>query len=825
MPSARQIVERLPRLGEAGPEPALRLLAGELLQQLDGLADGLALVGEQVHRALDDPVAHELPAGVEHRAGDRLVGFHHVGVDGGGGADLPLGERVQQPPEPHPHPVVVPRPVGHVGHDGHALGRRQVLARHRLLDVPLLDVDDGPHRDAGALGELPGWAGGEGRVVEAIAGQSHGASSVAESTRLYGKRQGGQGPPRVACPARAAAPEVTCTVACEAIAGDGRSDRPRAREASREAWPRCVARVLLSPLTMRAPAGRTRRRPVVVPVVVIVALVAAAFACLATVPPRAEAATVRHVDRSDSTCGGRAPCYGSIQAAVNAAQPGDTVQVRAGTYVEQVNITGKNASAVSEASRIVIQADPTVPAGSVVLHGAVAQCAQGHAIRLQQSRFVTIRGLTITGAGGAGIALLGGSSSNVAIRIERNRIVGNGAAGCDGGSGVSIAGGNAGTLVLNNVIVANGRNGIATTDPDGGPHTIVQNTIHGNGWNGLSATRAHVLLLANNAITGNGTQAGSTGGRVGVRRETGSALPAATIVLRNNLVCGNRLGEMAGPVLDAIDGGNLTPTGAEGPGVATSPGCELPATVYRDLAGADHAPGSLDDDPDAGRRLPAHRSRARPAHAADAGPERTVRGRLLRRGCAPGGRCRGLALAVRHRCGGGAPRRRAARRGIPRAAGQFASARGRVGARPGFRCEREGEWPDPAGGQPGADRHPRARASRGRDHRHRELEHERRSGRRPDADRRGDGPGPERGVRRANGDRRQHAAGYGDHRRARRPGHREQRRVLVHRDGQPHAGGEPGIRLESGRRCLRPVCRNRIRQRHRPDPGRATPSR
>ena len=80
--------------------------------------------------------------------------------------------------------------------------------------------------------------------------------------------------------------------------------------------------------------------------VVIVALVAAAFAWLATVPPRAEAATVRHVDRSDSTCAGRAPCYGSIQAAVNAAQPGDTVQVRAGSYVEQVNITGRNASAV-----------------------------------------------------------------------------------------------------------------------------------------------------------------------------------------------------------------------------------------------------------------------------------------------------------------------------------------------------------------------------------------------------------------------------------------------------------------------------------------------
>lgn len=280
---------------------------------------------------------------------------------------------------------------------------------------------------------------------------------------------------------------------------------------------------------------------------------------------------------------------------MSAAQAGDTVQIQAGAYVEQVSIAGKNATTWSEASRILIQADPSAPVGSVVLHGPVAQCTQGHAIRIQQSRFVTIRGLTITGAGGAGIALLGGAGQNVSVRLERNRIVGNGGPECDGG--ITIAGGNAGTLILNNVIIANGRNGIATLDADGGPHTIVQNTIHGNGWNGVSATRAHVLLLVNNAITGNGTQAGSTGGRVGVRRETATRLTAATIVLRNNLVCGNRLGELAGPLLDGLDGGNLTPTGGEGAGVTVSPDCAEPAAVYTDLAGADHGLGTLDDDP------------------------------------------------------------------------------------------------------------------------------------------------------------------------------------------------------------------------------------
>ncbi|HEX9479816.1 MAG TPA: hypothetical protein VGA90_13705 [Methylomirabilota bacterium] len=43
--------------------------------------------------------------------------------------------------------------------------------------------------------------------------------------------------------------------------------------------------------------------------------VAVTMALAAAVPSAVDGATVRHVDRSDATCGGRAPCYGSIQAA------------------------------------------------------------------------------------------------------------------------------------------------------------------------------------------------------------------------------------------------------------------------------------------------------------------------------------------------------------------------------------------------------------------------------------------------------------------------------------------------------------------------------
>lgn len=90
------------------------------------------------------------------------------------------------------------------------------------------------------------------------------------------------------------------------------------------------------------------------------------------------------------------------------------------TYPEQVSIQGKhNVATASEADRIFVMADPTAPLGSVVITGGTSACTNGHAIRLQQSKFITLRGLTITGAGGQAIALLGGTNQNEAIHIER----------------------------------------------------------------------------------------------------------------------------------------------------------------------------------------------------------------------------------------------------------------------------------------------------------------------------------------------------------------------------------------------------------------------
>src|SRR2546422_9131002 len=101
------------------------------------------------------------------------------------------------------------------------------------------------------------------------------------------------------------------------------------------------------------------------------------------------------------------------------------------------------------------------------------------------------------------VLLLGGPNNNQAIHLERLRIFGNGIPPCDGG--ITIAGGNPGTLIVNSLIYGNGRNGIATIDIAGGPHYLIGNTIHGNAWNGVNVTRSHEAFLVNNALPGNGT--------------------------------------------------------------------------------------------------------------------------------------------------------------------------------------------------------------------------------------------------------------------------------------------------------------------------------
>jgi PKD domain/Bacterial Ig domain/Right handed beta helix region len=312
-------------------------------------------------------------------------------------------------------------------------------------------------------------------------------------------------------------------------------------------------------------------------------------------PPPLIAQQSLYVNRADPTCGGQSPCFSTIQAAINAAGPGNVIQIQAGTYPEQLSITGKNNfQGATEVDRIIVEADPASQPGQVVLTGSPGACTGNYAIRFQQSKFITVRGLAITGTGSQAISLLGGNNQNQDIHIELNRIFGNGSSSCDGG--ITVARGNPRTLIVNNLIHANGRNGITFIDADGGPHYIINNTIYGNQWNGVEVARNHTITLANNIINNNGTTTGTTGGRYGVRRESSTTPQPAGIKLLNNLVCGNTQGQISAQILDATDSSNFTPLGNEGPGVGVLPGCDLPVNLFGNLNGPDNQPNTADDD-------------------------------------------------------------------------------------------------------------------------------------------------------------------------------------------------------------------------------------
>src|SRR5262249_35211711 len=109
-------------------------------------------------------------------------------------------------------------------------------------------------------------------------------------------------------------------------------------------------------------------------------------------------------------------------------------------------------------------------------------------------------------------------------------------------------------------------------------------------------SRNHETWLVNNAITGNGTATGTTGGRFGVVRESSTSPDPVGIHLLNNLICGNHQAEINGPALDPTDAGNLPPTGGEGPGVTASPSCATFGNVYAHVAGPDNQLNTADDD-------------------------------------------------------------------------------------------------------------------------------------------------------------------------------------------------------------------------------------
>lgn len=206
------------------------------------------------------------------------------------------------------------------------------------------------------------------------------------------------------------------------------------------------------------------------------------------------------------TCGKSG--YPTIQAAVNAASPGDSIKVCAGTYVEQVTVpAGKD--------KLTLQSEKPLQA---IIKAPAAMADPKAIVRVNGAQDVKIREFTIAGPGGSGCDSLrygvrvdnGGSAT-----IEKNDIVDirdQPFGGCQNGVGI-LVGRNAETTtgsatIKDNTIERYQKNGM-TIDNTGSSATIEHNTITGWGptatiaQNGIQISRGATASAKNNDVSGN----------------------------------------------------------------------------------------------------------------------------------------------------------------------------------------------------------------------------------------------------------------------------------------------------------------------------------
>ncbi len=184
------------------------------------------------------------------------------------------------------------------------------------------------------------------------------------------------------------------------------------------------------------------------------------------------------VDDDDPTCGGLSPCYRTIQAAIAAAQSGDTIKVRPGTYTGQININ-KSLTISGESKDLVF-----------IKNASTEGLGNWGIIRITGSVSTKLEDLTILGSA-VGVYISGQNAQVAISRIRFSEHV------------VAIFLENGQIVVLNSQISQNGL-GVFTGTESSLPSRIEGNQFQDNSV-AISVTNKSIVVINDNELIANGT--------------------------------------------------------------------------------------------------------------------------------------------------------------------------------------------------------------------------------------------------------------------------------------------------------------------------------
>ncbi len=260
-----------------------------------------------------------------------------------------------------------------------------------------------------------------------------------------------------------------------------------------------------------------------------------------------------------------------------------TIEVRAGTYLNSVDLNGVNAAASSDAQRLVIRG--TRGPGQSWL--SIFNSGRRDAVRFRSSKYVTLSDFQILTATNKPIAIEGGSVANRGITFERSNLFDNGT-GRDSGC-VFVGDGNQDTWITNNVCWSNGSDAI--TVGIGGQSYIVNNTVFENEKSGIVLHKRANAVVANNLVLFNGSAGGA---HYGIVVSTSGSGTAGNRRLLNNVLYGNDPalgGDIQNLGSATFASGNLT-TGMLGAGLTANSFLRDPAAGDFHLAAGSPALGA-----------------------------------------------------------------------------------------------------------------------------------------------------------------------------------------------------------------------------------------